>query len=872
MSKIKCVILKWIFVPLFTLIFIFAQAQDTTNTIGNVSIASPTAASLGKYGDFPVSYNTGLPNINVPIYTVKSGSLSLPISLSYHAGGLKVQEQAGWVGAGWSLNAGGVITRTVAGAPDDRGVGSFNVCTNGHYSDYGYNSYQWIQFAGPGTVHGVAPDDAAFARGVKDGEPDLYFFNFGTYTGKFYFNDDRTPILVPDRDFKIVPYLLNGVNYEGFQGFIVTTPDGVKYYFGKTGSDSGAAPIEITTPSTLQNGYSAANEAVSSWFLNKVVSADGMDSINLSYASESYSYYTMSFFPVPTLNFLQLPTDPARNGYSLVKNFVQGVRLNDITFPNGRINFTPSSAVRTDLTAGFAVNNGMYDANNTTSYSLGSISIANNTGFCKKDSFSYSYFFDSNPFTINSGTYGGLNLHSDQYRLRLDSMQESSCDVSLKVPPYKFSYFSELVPRKISFGIDHWGFSNGVTNNQTPIPTYYVTANTTSYLETVVGANRDPAWPAMRGGALQQITYPTGGTTVLNFESNDTYVTYNAYARTFEALYSVGYGNAHTTSSFTTDNSGNTYELDMKSVQVGAGGGSLQFTGPAGSINQNISVNSNQSDTNYFYLSPNTVYTVQFFDNAGETSDGISANLYEAVSSLVQGNVMVGGLRIKSMITDDALTPNAMTTSYSYTTGGTQSSGILYSRPIYVMPIRNDAVAMAFPNISAHGCISADNGNPAGNGSTYYYSPSSVTPMSTVQGNHIGYNQVQVSQSNNGYSIYQYYGSNIWDFNISDVCIRTINENSCPLTIPNFPTPPEPFEFMRGELKSEAHYNQAGQALKNVFYFPKYVQDSLTTPAIMEISLSFMDILHTAFTAIHNIPCSRLRKWKTVRSPPTLTR
>ena len=85
-------------------------AQDTTNTIGKVSIASPTAASLGKYGDFPVSYNTGLPQISIPIYTVKAGSLSLPISLSYHASGLKVQEQASWVGAGWALNAGGCRT------------------------------------------------------------------------------------------------------------------------------------------------------------------------------------------------------------------------------------------------------------------------------------------------------------------------------------------------------------------------------------------------------------------------------------------------------------------------------------------------------------------------------------------------------------------------------------------------------------------------------------------------------------------------------------------------------------------------------------------------------------------------------------------
>src|SRR5690348_14728300 len=85
-----------------------SNAQDTTNTIGRVSIASPNAASLGKYGDIPVSYHTGLPQISIPIYTIESGSLKLPISLSYHASGLKVQEQASWVGAGWALNAGGV--------------------------------------------------------------------------------------------------------------------------------------------------------------------------------------------------------------------------------------------------------------------------------------------------------------------------------------------------------------------------------------------------------------------------------------------------------------------------------------------------------------------------------------------------------------------------------------------------------------------------------------------------------------------------------------------------------------------------------------------------------------------------------------------
>lgn len=80
---------------------------------------SANAASLGKYGDIPVSYHTGTPEISIPIYTVKQGSLSLPISLSYHSSGIRVSEVASWVGLGWSLNAGGVVTRTIHGGPDD---------------------------------------------------------------------------------------------------------------------------------------------------------------------------------------------------------------------------------------------------------------------------------------------------------------------------------------------------------------------------------------------------------------------------------------------------------------------------------------------------------------------------------------------------------------------------------------------------------------------------------------------------------------------------------------------------------------------------------------------------------------------------------
>ncbi|MEJ0105011.1 MAG: hypothetical protein WDO19_21760 [Bacteroidota bacterium] len=97
----------------------------------------PTAASVGKYGDIPVSYHTGVPQIAVPIYTVKEGPLSLPVSISYHAGGIKVMEPAGWCGTGWNLNAGGVISRTVRGVADE--------ALNTGIGIYGHFQKLWLQ-------------------------------------------------------------------------------------------------------------------------------------------------------------------------------------------------------------------------------------------------------------------------------------------------------------------------------------------------------------------------------------------------------------------------------------------------------------------------------------------------------------------------------------------------------------------------------------------------------------------------------------------------------------------------------------------------------------------------------------------------------
>jgi hypothetical protein len=87
--------------------------------IPNFSPQSPNTAQSTKFGDYAVNLATGIPDIQIPLYSATAGSLSLPITLKYHASGHKIKSKATWVGWGWSLDVGDGISRTVQGLPDD---------------------------------------------------------------------------------------------------------------------------------------------------------------------------------------------------------------------------------------------------------------------------------------------------------------------------------------------------------------------------------------------------------------------------------------------------------------------------------------------------------------------------------------------------------------------------------------------------------------------------------------------------------------------------------------------------------------------------------------------------------------------------------
>ncbi|MBL7747095.1 MAG: hypothetical protein JNM19_06680, partial [Chitinophagaceae bacterium] len=565
--------------------------------------------------------------------------------------------------------------------------------------------------------------------------------------------------------------------------------------------------------------------AYSSWYLVKVESPDNLFSISLKYDEEKYSSYTISMRPLDGYELIE-------KEYSLVKNYMKGVRIAKISTSTSEITFTPG-ALRQDLSNFNPSYNSMGDDPNTEAKTVGEIQIQNTAGngiSCKKYKFTYSYFEDNiTPFP--SGLFN-IPTTSDKKRLKLEKVQEFSCDETSSVPPYLFNYHTELVPRQISFGQDHWGYYNGVTNNTTLIPTY--TVNTYDYK---IGADRESRWPEMRGGALNRITYPTGGQTDFEFEPNKTWVNATVYNKVQTGSYQVGY-NANNTAIYTNVNfTGNHYRVTITNNNCSSGsycpaGVYLESNDGSTSYGLIVSAGGGQTATGIVVAPSPGVYRLRLHrDNSTQYGVGATAVFEEIVSAQLQSNVTVGGLRIKKITSHDAISvANNIITEYSYLDGANKSTGILYSKPVYVGVIRNEILrqvgrAGEYPFCSPNGCMTCV--SPA-----YYKSATSIRPMETLQGGHVGYNEVKTFQTGKGSSVYRFYGSDIWDLNVSDVCTRNVSL-TCDLSVPNYPVAPLPFEYKRGELKYEGHFNEAGQLLKYSWYYPVYTDNPVKTPGIL---------------------------------------
>lgn len=500
--------------PLLLLLFSVSvyvlHAQD--NYSNEPTFHDPNAASLGKYVDIPVSYHTGVPNISIPIYTVKEGELVLPVSLSYHASGIKVNEVASSVGLGWSLSAGGVISRSVNGAPDEgiqRTGGKTNRNGWGYYTDGGLPpeiedpanncGSQWVNACKESCNVGCNCFEYFYdaAKGRADSEPDLFSYSFNGKSGKFYFDQSGGVVLLPRSDIKI-----EVISFP--DSWKIVDTDGTKYYFGTT-----AATSKVYTYNPSGSG-SIGNDtySTSSWYLYKIESRNSDDNIYLTYEADDHGYGNRQSQSISMYHAqASLSGDVAGVSHLLNYTWVDGVRLSSIISSKTTISLIPGS-VRQDVTQ-YGSPNG---AANTVAKSIQEIQISS-LGICKSFELNTSYFSSA----TGSSDYSFSDI-SDTKRLKLNWIQEKSCDGTLVNPKHEFTYYeSTPLPRRYSLGQDHWGYANGESQQNHLIPRglqLFYSPTPETY------ANRAPNFTNGQAYTLKSIKYPTGGTSEFIFEAH----------------------------------------------------------------------------------------------------------------------------------------------------------------------------------------------------------------------------------------------------------------------------------------------------------------------------------------------------------------
>jgi RHS repeat-associated protein len=803
---------------LFLISNTFLLAQPVNNQVKDVTMPPPNAASLGKYGDIPVGYYSGIPNIDIPIYNVKEGGLNVPVSLSYHAGGVKIGETSSCVGLGWSLQAGGLISRTIIGKADEVVDGYF---TTGSTLSYGGGVLPKDSY--------VQPSD--LANGNRDGEPDVFSFSFGGYNGKFYFDRDKNlatpyydanPVLVPMQDLKIdILYSatnstsVNGVSLsaEGssgsphrIAGFIVTTSNGVKYEFGTYLGDLTVKTIEFTTMAS-QFTVGFAN----TWYLKRVIAPDTNESIIFEYEPEYYRYNSRSS--------IGSSIGQTVGAYKANWTDVRGFRLSKIKNSSNttEVAFIPNPLeTRQDF-----IDMGQSPITNT-ARSLKTIKITAGT-YCKEFTLNQSYFSDISSNKTNSADC--------DKRLKLDNVQEKSCDGSITVPPYTFNYYgnNNSLPNRLSSAIDHWGYYNGAeTNPKTGynIPFTQLRYNNIANQKVVVtegNSNRESNESFMRLGTLNKITYPTGGSTTFDLEANSVYddSKYDTYTllNSMSGGYKCSSQSASTQMNVTLSGDIESYYYEWGTSPSAAYTPSCCNPSPSVWLAASSNGGSASFAPSCYALNTNAPYEIKkgyLIDLLSNLQSGANYTFSMSISNAdsyfkifkiekvpLNQNKQVGGLRVAKITTHDGISVNNdVIKTYDYTQYSTPSSpstGKLFHKPLYGLiykgaittPNSGDDPPPTFPltqGQSIYFCqwINLNTTPPSTTNpfAFHLFFDYSVVPLGTFDGYHLRYSKVKENLNGSGFKVYEYENNRDYDIDI----------NYAPIT----PAPPLP---QNGNLK-----------------------------------------------------------------------
>ena len=744
---------------------------------------SPEAASLMQYSDYPVSLYTGLPLISIPIHTIKVGDYSLPVSLEYHASGIKVAQEASRVGLAWSLHAGGSVSRTIQ-SRDDFDEYGFYMCPD-TLPNYFYSSLT---------------DFGNISNDELDTESDIYHYNFAGYSGKFVVRKGTYDIDDGERFMLLNPS--DNLRIEGFEdSFKITTEDNTQYLFNyveeRTSSnlffederegiyhDTSQGPSRTFIPPDETYFPSLATKA--SWLLGKIILPDykvisfEYDTLYNSYLSPAHESYTeydiieeqyLDGFDHTLSKNEYLPK--AKRSITIDLNKTEYI-LKSIHWNEGRIEFVRSEKERYDIT-GYAPSEltKLVPSENRALEYIKIYPVGSQEPLLSYK-LHHSYFVAKH---MNNGAAPYDTTYYIASRLRLDSITVKGRGCNEQ--KYRMEYdMSDNLPLKNEHFTDKWGYYT--TNNPHEIPYYPCTTTSDWYYYKRDNNNSANAYisldkeriaihrgstfyyrngyestssPGSRTWMLTRLTNPMGAETDFEYECHDIHTTEkDSVYSTISSLPAIRIKNFNDTIIRIPVDLDNdcAYKLrleynESKNKTSNTNGYLLIATSrkiiwnvgyPAGTTE----IQKGDTITRTFTLE-GVIGLAELADtlllSLGSTVDAdVTINMSLQKIELSPKKVLVGGVRISK------ITSPLATTTFNYSDNGC-STGLLLREPRFSHP------TIHFLNLFLSGLYKV----VAIYYSIEYNSSTKRTAYNPYNGNHIGYSKVCTVKESNGENI-----------------------------------------------------------------------------------------------------------------------
>lgn len=487
--------MRKITVAIYTLLSISGislQGQEIQRPFKDVVPPSPTVANLMRFEEVPVNLYTGSPSISIPLFQKNlGGGLSMGLQLSYNTSGIRIDERSGWTGTGWSLMAGGSISRTIKDLPDEINntgtkVGTFH---NGYHT--------WDTMSATDKDEFLWKTSAGTEK--YDSQIDVFQFNFMGKTGRFSIvrnGSNQLEAKLISRSEKIKIDFTPDAN-GAISQFKLTDALGFQYVFGSDGTNTAIESTQsegiytsksqfgtTSSPTSFDNVPITSNSA---WHLMSVRLPNNEVLATLHYKTVDEGYETPMMYKqnhlISTLNGFDYNSGSSDGSYNRGVFLPASIStVNEVTVTSKkleRIDFNDGTDIFLETTSGHpeyeSTSNGV---------KLSRVSLRDETNTTLQ-------YFD---FTYTTSTPQRLFLTKLSHKAGAESQD------------YDLQYDDmHSLPAFGSHKKDQWGFYNKDNNESSYGDPHYADHADVNEVTT---------------GVLTAIDYPTGGTKSFIYESN----------------------------------------------------------------------------------------------------------------------------------------------------------------------------------------------------------------------------------------------------------------------------------------------------------------------------------------------------------------